>query len=106
MEGVVELILVVYVEDILGEKVACDELHNTPNENLPIFKSRGVEVVSGVRFGARLATGQCGNQTTSNDKTSLSFNPTCTKSLGWSTTRGPRQWRRTPLARAGVNTSM
>ena len=70
VEGVVKLNLVVHVDDILvsGEKEARDELHHTLNENFPTAKSRGVEVVSGVRCGARLATGQCSNQTTSNDR--------------------------------------
>ena len=37
VEGVVELILVVHVDDILvsGKKEACDELHHTLNENFP-----------------------------------------------------------------------
>ena len=70
VEGVVKLMLVVHVDNILvnGEKEACDELHHTLNENFPSEKSRGVEVMSGVRCGARLATGQCNNQTTSNDR--------------------------------------
>ena len=70
-EGVVKLILVVHVDDILvsREKEACEELHHTLNENFPTDrKSRGVEVVSGVRCGARLATGQCNDQTTSNGR--------------------------------------
>ena len=52
VEGVVKLILVA-----------------TPytKRDFPDRKFRGVEVVSGVRCGARLATGQCNNQTTSND---------------------------------------
>ena len=64
VEGVVQLILVVHVDDILvsGEKEACDELHHTLNENFPTEKSRGVEVVSGVRCGARLAKGKCNNK--------------------------------------------
>ena len=69
VEGVVKLMLVVHVDNILvsGEKEACDELHHTLNENFPIEKFRGVEVMSGVRCGVRLTTGQCNNQTTSND---------------------------------------
>ena len=37
VEGVVGLILVVYVDDIIvsGKKEACDELHHTLNENFP-----------------------------------------------------------------------
>ena len=63
VEGVVELILVVHVNDILvsGKKETCDELHHTLNDNFP-FETRGVEVVSGVRCAARLATGQCNNK--------------------------------------------
>ena len=62
--------LVVHVDNILvsGEKEACDELHHTLNENFPTENFREVEVMSGVRCGARLATGQCNNQTTSNDR--------------------------------------
>ena len=70
VEGVVKLRLVVHVDNVLvsGKKEACDELHHTLNENFPTETFRGVEVMSGVRCGARLATGQCNNQTTSNDK--------------------------------------
>ena len=52
VEGVVKLLLVA-----------------TPytKRKFPDRKCRGVEVVSGVRCGARLAIGQCNNQTTSND---------------------------------------
>ena len=37
LEGVMELILVVHVDDILvsGEKEACDELHHTLNDKFP-----------------------------------------------------------------------
>ena len=76
VEGVGKLILVVHVDE-----EACDKLYNTLNGNSPSRKSRGVEVVPGVRCGARLATGQYSNQTTSDDRTSLSCNPTRTKSL-------------------------
>ena len=63
VEGVVKLILVVHVDDILvsRKKEACDELHYTLKGKFPDRKSRGVKVVSGVRCGARLATGQCNN---------------------------------------------
>ena len=83
MEGVGKLILVVHVDDILvSEKMeACDKLYNTLNGNFPNRKSRRVEVVPGVRCGARLATGHYSNQTTSDDRTSLSCNPRRTKSL-------------------------
>ena len=70
MEGVVELILVVHLDDILvsGKKEACDELHHTLNEIFPTENLGELKVVSGVCCGARLATGQCNNQTTSNDR--------------------------------------
>ena len=59
VEGAVKLMLVVHVDNILvsGEKEACDELHHTLNENFPTENVWEVEVMSGVRCGARLATG-------------------------------------------------
>ena len=70
VEGVVELVLVVHIDGILvsGNKEACDELNHALNEISPTENLGGVEVVSRVRCKARLATGQCNNQTTNNDR--------------------------------------
>ena len=69
VEGVVKLILVVHVDDILvsGEKEACDELHHTLNVNFPAENLGEFKSYLGC-CGARLTTGQCNNQTTSNDR--------------------------------------
>ena len=59
VEGVVKMILVVHVDDIVvsGEKETCEELHHTwyTKRKFPDRKSRGVEMVPGVRCEARLA---------------------------------------------------
>ena len=70
VEGGVKRILVVHVDDILvsGEKEACDKLHHTLNKNLPTENLGELKCYLGCAVERELATGQCNNQTTSNDR--------------------------------------